>query len=82
MAFPTSVNSQITDSITQSGVHTVGSAPAVALSSLYQATAHAMGLAALNATQAQQQLQILAQAVTTQGVALIYATASGPRTNG
>lgn len=79
MAFPTAVNSQITDAITQSGVHTLGASPAVALSNLYQATAHAMGLAAHNATQAQQQLQIVAQAATAQGVALIYAAPAQAR---
>jgi hypothetical protein len=72
MAFPTAVNSQITDAITQSCVQTLGSSPAMAISSLYQATAHALALSAHNATLAQQQLQIVAQAATVQGVALIY----------
>lgn len=40
--------------------------------SLYQATAQALGNAAHNATQAQQQTNISAQAATTQGVALLY----------
>ena len=68
MAFPTSVNSQITDSVTQSNVQVLGDAPAQALGSLYQATAQALGLAAQNATTAQQQAAILAQAVTTRCV--------------
>ena len=72
MAYPTSVNSQITDAVTQANVHTLGTSPAIALSNLYQATAQALANAAHNATVAQQQANILAQAVTTQGVALLY----------
>jgi killing trait domain-containing protein len=72
MAFPTSVNSQITDSITQSNVKVLGDAPAVAMANLYQATAQALANAAHNATFSQQQANILAQAATTQGVALLY----------
>ncbi len=72
MAYPTTVNSQITDAVTQAGVHVLGISPAVALSNLYQATAQALANAAHNATTAQQQANILAQAVTTQGVAILY----------
>lgn len=68
MAYPTSVNSQITDAVTQSNVQVLGDAPAQALGSLYQATAQALGLAAQNATTAQQQATMLAQAVTTRCV--------------
>ena len=72
MAFPTSVNSQITDSVTQSNVKVLGDAPAVAMGNLYQATAQALGNAAHNATTSQQQTNVTAQAATTQGVALLY----------
>ncbi|MGD9159783.1 MAG: RebB family R body protein [Desulfobacteraceae bacterium] len=72
MAFPTSVNSQITDSVTQSNVQVLGDAPANALGSLYQATSQALGNAAHNSTTAQQQTNVTAQAATTQGVALLY----------
>ncbi len=68
MAFPTSVNSQITDAVTQSNVQVLGDAPAQALGALYQACAQALSLAAHNATAAQQQSAILAQAVTTRCV--------------
>ena len=64
MAFPTAVNDQITDSVTQANVKVLGDAPAVALASLYQSTAFALSLAAQNAASAQQQANILAQAVT------------------
>ncbi|SFS20773.1 Killing trait domain-containing protein [Granulicella pectinivorans] len=72
MAFPTAVNSQITDSVTQSGVKVVGDSPAVALANLYQATAQALANAAQNATMTQQQLNTVAQAANVQGIATLY----------
>ena len=73
MAFPTSVNDQITDSVTQANVKVLGDAPATAMGNLFQVTAQALANAAHNATTAQQQAAVLAQAATTQGVALLYA---------
>ena len=55
----------------------MGVSPAVALGNLYQATAQALANAAHNATAAQQQMWITAQATTTAGVALIYSQAAG-----
>ena len=55
MAFPTAVNSQITDAVTQTNVKVLGDAPAMAMGNLYQATAQALANAAHNATTAQQQ---------------------------
>jgi hypothetical protein len=72
MAFPTSVNSQITDAVTQSNVKVLGDAPAMALGALYQATAQALGNAAHNATTSQQQTGVTAEAATTMGVATLY----------
>ena len=72
MAFPTSVNNQITDSVTQANVEVLGNAPANAMGNLFQATAQALANAAQNATAAQQQANIVAQAATTAGVALLY----------
>lgn len=72
MAFPTSVNNQITDSVTQANVKVLGDAPAVAVGNLYQATAQALANAAHNATAAQQQAGVTAQAATTMGVATLY----------
>ena len=71
MAFPTSVNSQITDAVTQANVQNVAAAPAMAMANLYQATAQSLANAAHNATFAQQQNYIAAQAATTAGVALL-----------
>ena len=72
MAFPTAVNDQITDSVPQPNVQVLGTAPAIAMGNLYQATAQALANAAHNATMAQQQMFVTAQTATTMGVALLY----------
>lgn len=77
MAYPTSVNDQITDAVTQANVQTLGSAPAIAMGNLYQATAQALANAANNATFAQQQMNMASQAVTLAGISLLYAVQTG-----
>ncbi|WP_414441655.1 RebB family R body protein [Burkholderia sp. 22PA0099] len=72
MAFPTAVNSQITDSVTQANTKVLGDAPAIAMGNLFQATAQALANAAHNATNAQQQSYVTSQAATTMGVATLY----------
>ncbi|MCC8473925.1 RebB family R body protein [Xanthomonas arboricola] len=72
MAFPTAVNNQITDSVTQVNTKVLGDAPAIAMGNLYQATAQALANAAHNATNAQQQGYVTAQSATTMGVATLY----------
>lgn len=72
MAFPTAVNDQITDSVTQANTEVAGHAPAIAMGNLYQATAQALANAAHNATNAQQQSYVTAQAATTAGVATLF----------
>ncbi|MBB6367949.1 hypothetical protein FHR56_003114 [Xanthomonas sacchari] len=72
MAFPTAVNDQITDAVTQSNVKVVGEAPALAMASIYQSMAHSTGILFGNAVSAQQQQNTLAQAVANQGVMQIY----------
>lgn len=69
---PTTVNNQITDSVTQANVKVLGDAPAIAMGNLYMATAQALANAAHNATNAQQQTNVTAQAATTMGVATLY----------
>ena len=64
----TTVNPQITDAVTQSNVKVIGEAPAMAMSTLYQAMAHSTGILFENAVAAQQQMTVLAQAATNQGV--------------
>lgn len=72
MAENTAVNSQITDSVTQVNTKVLGDAPAIAMGNLMQATSQALGLAMLNATNAQQQSNMTAQATTTMGVTTLY----------
>ncbi|WP_096702229.1 RebB family R body protein [Magnetospirillum sp. 15-1] len=68
MAFPTAVNDQITDSVTQANVKVLGDAPAIAMGNLYAATAQALSNAAHNATNNQQQSYVTSQAATTQAI--------------
>jgi hypothetical protein len=75
MAFPTAVNSQITDAVTQANVNVLGDAAAVATGNLYQACAQALSNAAHNATNSQQQSYVTAQAATTMGVATLLSSA-------
>ncbi len=77
MAFPTAVNSQITDAVTQSSVQVVGGASAHALGALYQAVAHAAGLAAHNAVAQQQNANQVAIAVTTRCVSTLLSPPHG-----
>lgn len=71
MAFPTSVNSQITDAVTQTNVKVLGDAPAMAMGSLYQSLANSLSLAAQNAVSAQQNMNEISMATTTACVAAI-----------
>lgn len=68
----TEVNSQITDSVTQTNVKVLADSPAVAMGNLYVAVAQALANAAHSATSAQQNANTILQATTTQGVALLY----------
>ena len=58
--------------VTQANVKVLADSPAVAMANLYQATAQALANAAHNATMAQQQTNITAQAATVMGVATLY----------
>ncbi len=62
------VNEFITDSVTQVNTKVVGETPAVAMGSLYMPTSQALSTAALNASSAAQQAQIVMQSATVQGV--------------
>ena len=66
------VNGQVTDAVTQTNVKVLGEAPAMAMGSIYQALAHSTGLLLENASAQQQNNAVIAQAATTQGVALLY----------
>jgi hypothetical protein len=65
MAFPTSVNSQITDSVTQTNVQVLSEAPAMAMGSLYQSMTNSMSIALQNSVSQQQNSNAVSQAVTT-----------------
>jgi len=73
MAYPTSVNNQITDAVTQSNVKVVAEAPAMAMGAIYQALGHSTGILFENAVAAQQQQNSLSLAAANQGVMQIYA---------
>jgi trans-2-enoyl-CoA reductase len=63
-----SVNSQVTDAVTQTNVKVLGEAPAMAMGNLYQTIGNSVAMAASNAVYAQQQANITYQAATTLGV--------------
>ena len=54
------VNSQITDAVTQSNVKVLGEAPAMAMGTIYQTMAQSVGLSMQNAVSAQQQMNGIA----------------------
>ena len=72
MAFPTAVNDQITDSVTQQNVTVLANSAAMATSSIYQSAAHSISILYENAVLAQKNTSICAQAATNQGVIQIY----------
>jgi len=63
-----SVDSQVTDAVTQANVKVVGSSPAMSMGAIYQSTANSTGLQMNNSPG----LVTHAQAFTTQGVLQIY----------
>ena len=65
MAFPTPVNDQITDSVTQSNVEVLANASAKAVGSLTQIMASSLAMAAQNTTANQQNANAINSAVTT-----------------
>lgn len=71
-----SVNSQITDAITQTNMMTLGLAPAQSIGTLYQTTAQAAGTAMQNAVANQQNMYSLALASTTQNLQSLLALSS------
>lgn len=77
MAFPTAVNDQITDAVTQSGVSVLASASTHAAALLQQGVAQALANAAHNATTHQQNINVLSQAATTRAVARLLGARGG-----
>ena len=77
MAFPTAVNDQITDALTQTNVQVLGISPAQAISALYTSLGQALALAATNAVTQQQSANILMGAITTRAVASLLGRSQG-----
>ncbi|TBR36389.1 hypothetical protein EYV96_17020 [Dyella terrae] len=73
------LSNTITDAVTQTNTRPERDAPTIALASLYQATAHGLGVAVENAVSVQQQNYILMQAATTQAVMLLLSTNGADR---
>lgn len=71
------VNSQITDSVTQTNVKVVGEAPAQAMGLVYQTMAHSISLSMQNAMQAQASLQTINNAVTSSACRMILDASGG-----
>ncbi len=66
-----SVNSCITDAVTQANVQVLASAPSMAMGNLYLTLSNSMAMAAANAVTAQHQANMLHQTATIKGVALL-----------
>lgn len=82
MAFPTAVNDQVTDSVTQANTKVLGDSPALSLGNLFVATSQALSLAAHNATNNQQQSYVVMQTATTQGVTALFSIDAASTTVG
>jgi Killing trait len=76
MAIPTPLNGVITDAVSQVYVTVLGSGPAAAAMTLSQVSAQAVGLMMQNASTAQQQLNMIAQAATAQSIARLADSSS------
>ncbi len=66
------VNESVTDAVTQANLEVVADAPAMAMGSLYQTSAHSTGLMFENAVSNQNLQSMTAQAFTTQGVMQVF----------
>jgi hypothetical protein len=75
--YPTSVNNQITDSVSQANLKVLGDAPAMSMGVLYMATSQALSNAAHNATTLQQQNGTTSQAANVQGLTTLYSMPTG-----
>lgn len=71
MANNDSVNSQIVDAMTTVNTGVVGDAPSIAVGTLYQSLAHASGIALLNASANQQNINQLNPSIVSQAIARI-----------
>ena len=73
---PDTVLPSVSDSITQVNTKLLGEAPAQAMATLFQTSGAASGIALQNAVHAQNNQQMLNNAVTVDGVNLLYTSAT------
>jgi hypothetical protein len=78
----TALNSEITDSVVQPGTEVLGVASANAGGIYYQVNSQSLGLAALNATNAQMQNIVSSQAATPVDITTLYARTTAPDVGG
>ncbi len=71
MADSPPVDDSVTDAVAQTNLKVLGEAPAVAISSLYQAAAQSISTSMQNAVNAQQQMTTFAQAAAAKSVDLL-----------
>lgn len=72
MTFPTAVNSQVSDSVSQVNTEVIGASPAVASGGLMTATGQVLSNAAHNVTNNQNQVYVTMQTSTAQGLSALY----------
>ena len=75
---PTTLNAQITDTITQTSGVVIGQAPSVAMGNLYQVVGNQWAMASANAVYSQQQANVSYQAASTLGVAKLLSLKVAP----
>lgn len=78
----TALNSEVTDSVVQADTEVSGLSASNASGNYYQGNSLALGLAALNATNAQQQNIINTQASTPVGITTLYSINTATGTDG
>lgn len=71
MPFPTGMNNQESEAVAEISAEVVALSPAIAAGNLYITTSQALGMAAMNAVQAQQQDWMLSRAALSQEVVSI-----------
>ena len=77
MADPaTIVSPQITDSVTQTNTKVLGDIPAFAVGNLMQASSNVFALSFQNAVNGQQQATMVSQVATTEGINILYSSAT------
>lgn len=77
MAEEKTVNSQVTDAITQTALQVLGEAPSHSMAMVFQTMAHSMGLAMQNAVSVQNGMQQIQTSVVATACAKIVAAAGG-----